>query len=359
MEELRAAIAQKRAASSCGDKEQPKKRWRRLGEIEEEREADYRANQRQKAETAALREAEKRKKEEAELRVLQSSAKVEEKTDGDERADVLLSKEEVIKRLRLMKEPATLFGEEEKERFARLRRLEVEYEGRKGESTKGQTNVYQKKLREMEARDRDDDLYGKDTKSANAVRIEKSTGDAKDSKKTIEKADGRTNENGKIVKMDFEEQLVQHSINKWMGLWKKEVDELPAHEKKTNKGRSIAARYEQTNEYLKPLYRLLDRRKLPKNILTSLKKIFESVEQKEYVQANDFYLQLAIGNAPWPMGATMVGIHARSAREKIGEGKIAHVMNDEQTRKYIQAVKRLVTLAQRIAPTVPSKMISS
>lgn len=35
----------------------------------------------------------------------------------------------------------------------------------------------------------------------------------------------------------------------------------------------------------------------------------------------------------------MVGIHARTAREKIGEGKIAHVMNDEPTRKFIQAVK--------------------
>jgi len=35
----------------------------------------------------------------------------------------------------------------------------------------------------------------------------------------------------------------------------------------------------------------------------------------------------------------MVGIHARTAREKIAEGKIAHVMNDEETRKYIQAVK--------------------
>lgn len=26
---------------------------------------------------------------------------------------------------------------------------------------------------------------------------------------------------------------------------------------------------------------------------------------------------MAIGNAPWPMGVTMVGIHERSAREKI------------------------------------------
>ena len=38
---------------------------------------------------------------------------------------------------------------------------------------------------------------------------------------------------------------------------------------------------------------------------------------KEYVRANDIYMSLCIGNAPWPMGVTMVGIHERSGRSKI------------------------------------------
>ena len=54
------------------------------------------------------------------------------------------------------------------------------------------------------------------------------------------------------------------------------------------------------------------------------------------VQANDAYLQMAIGNAPWPIGVTMVGIHARTGREKIFSQSIAHVLNDETQRKYIQ-----------------------
>ena len=45
---------------------------------------------------------------------------------------------------------------------------------------------------------------------------------------------------------------------------------------------------------------------------------------------------MAIGNAPWPIGVTMVGIHARTGREKIFAQQIAHVLNDETQRKYIQ-----------------------
>ena len=64
---------------------------------------------------------------------------------------------------------------------------------------------------------------------------------------------------------------------------------------------------------------------------------------------------MAIGNAPWPIGVTSVGIHERSAREKIQAQTTAHVMQDEQTRKYLQSVKRLITFAQRKYPTAPRR----
>lgn len=60
------------------------------------------------------------------------------------------------------------------------------------------------------------------------------------------------------------------------------------------------------------------------------------------LQANDAYLQMAIGNAPWPIGVTMVGIHARTGREKIFSKHVAHVLNDETQRKYIQVRNWLV-----------------
>jgi hypothetical protein len=62
------------------------------------------------------------------------------------------------------------------------------------------------------------------------------------------------------------------------------------------------------------------------------------MRERNYLQAYDVYMRVSIGNAPWPIGVTSVGIHERSAREKISfscNGQ-AHIMNDEATRKYLQ-----------------------
>jgi len=53
---------------------------------------------------------------------------------------------------------------------------------------------------------------------------------------------------------------------------------------------------------------------------------------------------MAIGNAAWPIGVTMVGIHARTGREKIFARNVAHVLNDETQRKYIQVFVRFYCL---------------
>jgi len=155
------------------------------------------------------------------------------------------------------------------------------------------------------------------------------------------------------------EERVRSTIKALLNRWAAELGALPESERRTYKVRAEYTTCEQTVDHLRPLLKRLRKRSLPRDILRALEEIFAHVAAREYVRANDRYLRLAIGNAPWPMGATMVGIHARSAREKIGEGKVAHVMNDEETRKYITAIKRLVTLAQKYWPTVPSKMMSS
>jgi pre-mRNA-splicing factor 18 len=50
----------------------------------------------------------------------------------------------------------------------------------------------------------------------------------------------------------------------------------------------------------------------------------------------------------WPIGVTMVGIHERSAREKLHESdkNQAHIMSDEVTRKFLQSIKRCLSFAQ-------------
>lgn len=113
----------------------------------------------------------------------------------------------------------------------------------------------------------------------------------------------------------------------------------------------------QTKVYMKPLLRKLKTKSLPEDILDSLTVIIKMLLNREYIKASDAYLQMAIGNAPWPIGVTMVGIHARTGREKIFSKNVAHVMNDESQRKYIQGLKRLMTKCQEYFPTDPSKCV--
>ena len=94
-------------------------------------------------------------------------------------------------------------------------------------------------------------------------------------------------------------------------------------------------------------------------MLARIAEIVHHMQKRQYQRANDSYLRLSIGNAPWPIGVTMVGysppppvfydfflthfylsIHERSAREKISADQVAHVLNDEVSRKYIQSLKR-------------------
>jgi pre-mRNA-splicing factor 18 len=55
----------------------------------------------------------------------------------------------------------------------------------------------------------------------------------------------------------------------------------------------------------------------------------------------------------------MVGIHERSAREKLHEkGMAAHIMSDEVTRKFLQSIKRCLSFCQtRWIPEDPLQMM--
>lgn len=60
------------------------------------------------------------------------------------------------------------------------------------------------------------------------------------------------------------------------------------------------------------------------------------VIDRNYLEANNAYMEMAIGNAPWPVGVTRSGIHQRPGSAKSYVSNIAHVLNDETQRKYIQ-----------------------
>jgi len=128
-------------------------------------------------------------------------------------------------------------------------------------------------------------------------------------------------------------------------------------EKLGTHGKVTSVTYTQTVEYMNPLFKKLKTCSLQDDLLECLVDIVKFMLIKEYIKANDAYLEMAIGNAPWPIGVTMVGIHARTGREKIFSRNVAHVMNDETQRKYIQGLKRLMTKCQQMFPTDPSKCV--
>eukprot|EP00590_Aulacoseira_subarctica_P011215 CAMPEP_0172435042 /NCGR_PEP_ID=MMETSP1064-20121228/70960_1 /TAXON_ID=202472 /ORGANISM="Aulacoseira subarctica , Strain CCAP 1002/5" /LENGTH=93 /DNA_ID=CAMNT_0013183315 /DNA_START=782 /DNA_END=1063 /DNA_ORIENTATION=- len=92
--------------------------------------------------------------------------------------------------------------------------------------------------------------------------------------------------------------------------------------------------------------------------MKNLIKIVDYCEEGEFVKAHDEYMDVSIGRAAWPIGVTMVGIHARSGRAKIESANVAHVMNSELQRKYLTSVKRLMSYAQKKREDVaPSKKV--
>ncbi|ATY65145.1 potassium channel regulatory factor [Cordyceps militaris] len=102
----------------------------------------------------------------------------------------------------------------------------------------------------------------------------------------------------------------------------------------------------QTIENMKPLFRKFETGDLDDSLLEPVVEIVKALQERRYVDANNGYLRLSIGKAAWPIGVTMVGIHERSAREKLHNGEKGHVMGDEVTRKFLQSIKRCLTFAQ-------------
>ena len=69
--------------------------------------------------------------------------------------------------------------------------------------------------------------------------------------------------------------------------------------------------------YLKPLLRLLKKQTVTDDVMDSLVKMVVFCLQRDYILSHEKYMEMAVGNAPWPIGVTNAGIHARPARENI------------------------------------------
>lgn len=129
--------------------------------------------------------------------------------------------------------------------------------------------------------------------------------------------------------------------------WNRALSARAAAVQSSHQGRQAQAAYEQSRANMAPLFRKFEAGQLEEGILGPMVEIVAAAQGRRYVEANDGYLRLSIGKAAWPIGVTMVGIHERSAREKLHESdNAAHIMSDEVTRKFLQSIKRCLSFAQ-------------
>uniref|UniRef100_A0A8C9VR26 Pre-mRNA-splicing factor 18 n=1 Tax=Scleropages formosus TaxID=113540 RepID=A0A8C9VR26_SCLFO len=260
---------------------------------------------------------------------------------------------QVIRRLRERGEPIRLFGESDYDAFQRLRKIEIlkmivaphpYFPGLRNDLKAAMDKIDQQYLNELVGGQEAGDA---DTQHDLKVHEENTT---------IEELEALGESLG--TGDDNRDMDVINKVLKFLlGVWAKDLNGREEYVKRSVQGKLASATHKQTESYLKPLFRKLRKKSLSADIKESITDIIKFMLQREYVKANDAYLQMAIGNAPWPIGVTMVGIHARTGREKIFSKHVAHVLNDETQRKYIQGLKRLMTICQKHFPTDPSKCV--
>ena len=252
----------------------------------------------------------------------------------DDSKDFVVSNEDCIHRLRLKGEPITLFGESDRERRLRLRALELLSSDNKSEG-QGQQNDLRKAL---------EGLSQAEMESKNSLNSNQNVG--------RNYSESELKVTWQMINVDKDKLFatIYKYLKSMLALWEYTLSQRPEQVRKSKQGQLAAANQVQTAGYLKPLFKILRNKSLDRDVLTLLGEIILHAQSKHYQDANDAYLRLSIGNAPWPIGVTMVGIHDRSAREKISSSQVAHVLNDEVSRKYIQSVKRVLTFVQSQYP---------
>ncbi|KAL8513610.1 hypothetical protein ACS0TY_012912 [Phlomoides rotata] len=278
--------------------------------------------------------------------------------------DLNLPKQEVIRRLRFLKQPVTLFGEDDEARLDRFKYVLKAglFEVDDSDMTEGQTNDFLRDIVELKKRQKSGILSDRKRKSKEDRGEDEDGGDGDKDLSGDGASSGVDHDKDlKRMKMNFEELCDEDKIlvffKKLLNEWNQELDEMGETEKRTAKGKSMVATFKQCARYLHPLFKFCRKKVLPDDIRQALMVMVKCCMKRDYLAAMDHYIRMAIGNAPWPIGVTMVGIHERSAREKIYTNSVAHIMNDETTRKYLQSIKRLMTFAQRRYPTMPSKAV--
>ncbi|ETO10516.1 pre-mRNA splicing factor [Reticulomyxa filosa] len=263
--------------------------------------------------------------------------------------DCRLSEEEVIRRLRQLRQPIRYFGETDEERIVRLRQLELMEDEKQEGASKGLKNEYSHTIaHEVEKELQEALAMGGPNKTEKSETHEKK----KESKYDIP-----------MTRNDFEhsEDYVLYFFKRLLRDWEKSLLQRSEEAKQSVEGKHETMRQKQTRRDIRPLFKQLKNRTVPIDVLDKSEKIVKAVEKRDYSLAKTIFLELAIGNAPWPMGVTMVEsllfLFIYFSLFSFCKSCIFHlkkkkdVMNDETQRKYIHAMERIISFGQTKYPS--------
>ncbi|KAL2188670.1 hypothetical protein L209DRAFT_751700 [Thermothelomyces heterothallicus CBS 203.75] len=224
--------------------------------------------------------------------------------DGEDAGDI--AEEELVKKLRELGEPAILFGENHAARLMRYRKVS------RGGALAAAAGPIATTLVPVEEKD---------------MKVPDKVPPASDKKAR---------------------RFLYRQLASYFNMVLREWEAALARENNADTFAGQAARNAMTSskDSMRPLFRKFEQGNLDESILEAIVEIVKAAQERRYVDANDGYLRLSIGKAAWPIGVTMVGIHERSAREKLHGGERGHIMGSEVTRKYLQSIKRCLTFAQ-------------
>lgn len=184
-------------------------------------------------------------------------------TDEQNIDNLVLPKQEVIRRLRFLKQPITLFGEDDESRLDRLKYVlktgmfEVD-----SDMTEGQTNDFLRDIAELRKRQKTGILSERKRQKTDVDGVVED-GDGGGGEEELS-ADGGSSgvdadKDLKRMKANFDELCDEDKIlvffKRLLNEWNQELDEMPEAEKRTAKGKSMVATFKQCARYLNPLFK--------------------------------------------------------------------------------------------------------
>jgi pre-mRNA-splicing factor 18 len=218
-------------------------------------------------------------------------------SDQDDEKYKNIPDEELRRRFRAFGEPVRLFGETHKQRVRRLKALEMNQE-----QTDGQRNVFMSHVSQVDSELQMQDLLKQSMHSTAGINSvpgngasETASGKAsEDQRSKKEQVFAKYETEFELIDMKLAQQdknrcceLIYVFLKKLLHEWGEQLDRRPDDVKRTAKGKSDTITHRQTQDYMKPLFRMLKGKTVEIDVLAHVANICELAFHREYIKANE------------------------------------------------------------------------